>query len=260
MTIVKGLLVPGFFIASWVIASYFHLSNAYLLPSPESVVHTALVLSYKGILVRHILTSLCRVLVGFSLSFLVAFPAAMLLGMNRRLMPYIDPMLHFIRHIPPIACIPLLILWLGIGEVSKIAVIILAAFFPIFLNALAGIVQCDAQLIEVGQVFGLTGREKLLNIILPAALPAILLGMRLGLGYSWRALIGAELIAASAGIGYMIIEAEQLSRSDIVIVGILAIGCFGYIMDAIFLKLSALILPWQGEAVKYDSFSSKGAL
>ena len=256
----KGLLLPAAVVIWWLVASGLQLVNSYLLPSPASVARTALQLFEQGVLANHVATSLCRVLGGFCLTFLVAFPLAVILGMNRRLIPYVDPLLHFIRHIPPIACIPLLILWLGIGEASKLAVIMLAAFFPLFLNTLAGICQCDTKLAEVGQVFGFTKKERFLTIILPASLPSVILGMRLGLGYSWRALIGAELIAASAGIGYMIIEAEQLSRPDVVIVGILVIGLFGYFIDYAFLSFSRLIVPWTGEQVNNDSFSAKGAL
>ena len=149
--------------------------------------------------------------------------------------------LEFIRHIPPIACIPMLILWLGIGESSKMAVIILAAFFPIFLNTLNGVINCDSKLLEVGDIFGFSIREKFFKIILPSAIPYVTVGMRLGLGYSWRALIGAELIAASSGIGYMIMDAEQLSRPDIIIVGIVTIGMLGYIIDLLFFSLTAKI-------------------
>lgn len=223
--------------------------------------NTTVLLVQKGILAKHVTISFYRVFCGFGLTFLIAFPLAVLLGMNNRLQPYFDPVLHFIRHIPPISCIPILILWFGIGEASKMAVIVLAAFFPIFLNTLEGIRQCDSKLLEVGKVFGFTPREKFLKIIVPAALPSVILGMRLGLGYSWRALIGAELIAASAGIGYMIIEAEQISRPDIVIVGILMIGIFGYMIDYAFLRFSRFMLPWNREKVNHgDSFSSKGAL
>ncbi len=256
----KGLFLPMLFLLWWLVASGLQMVNSYLLPSPAGVARTALLLFEQGVLADHVATSLYRVLGGFCLTFLVAFPLAVVLGMNRRLIPYVDPLLHFVRHIPPIACIPLLILWLGIGEASKLAVIMLAAFFPLFLNTLAGIRQCDTKLVEVGQVFGFTKKEQFLTIILPASLPSVILGMRLGLGYSWRALIGAELIAASAGIGYMIIEAEQLSRPDVVIVGILVIGLFGYLIDYAFLRFSRLIVPWTGEKVNNDSFSAKGAL
>ncbi|MEN6565996.1 MAG: ABC transporter permease [Veillonellales bacterium] len=256
----KGLLLPFFFLVWWWTAAALQLVNSYLIPSPAAILHTAAVLLEKGILMHHVETSLYRVFTGFAITFFLAFPLAVLLGMNRRLEAYFDPVLNFIRHVPPISCIPLLILWFGIGEASKMAVIILAAFFPIFLNSLEGIAQCDPQLIEVGQSFGFSRKQQFLKIILPASLPAVILGMRLGLGYSWRALIGAELIAASAGIGYMIIEAEELSRPDIVIVGILVIGLFGYVIDYGFLKLTRLLLPWNRKKAEHDSFSAKGAL
>ena len=159
-------------------------------------------------------------------------------------------MLEFVRHVPPIACIPMLILWLGIGEASKIAVIILAAFFPIFLNTLNGVVNCDPKLLEVGDIFGFSVLEKFFKIILPSAMPYVTVGMRLGLGYSWRALIGAELIAASSGIGYMIMDAEQLSRPDIIIVGIIAIGLLGYVIDLLFFSLTAKLYNWNKEESK----------
>lgn len=260
LTALKGSLLPLLLIAWWLVASALQMVNSYLVPSPASILHTTLVLVQKGILLKHLTTSLYRIMAGFGLTFLLAFPLAVLLGTNRRLTPYSDPLLHFIRHIPPISCIPIFILWLGIGEASKLAIIVLAAFFPVFLNTLAGIVTCDPKLIEVGQIFGLSRMEKFHLIILPAALPSIILGIRLGLGYSWRALIGAELIAASAGVGYMIIEAEQLSRPDIVIVGILVIGSIGYLIDHAFLRLSHLVLPWNGEKASHDSFTAKGAL
>lgn len=126
----------------------------------------------------------------------------------------------------------------GNREAPKIAVIILAAFFPIFLNTLNGVIGCDQKLLEVGHIFKFTAKEKFLKIILPSAMPSVIVGMRLGLGYSWRALIGAELIAASAGIGYMIMDAEQLSRPDIIIVGIMTIGVLGYLIDYLFFSLT----------------------
>jgi sulfonate transport system permease protein len=260
LTALKGSFLPILIIAWWLVASALKMVNGYLVPSPASIMHTTVALLQKGILIKHVTTSLYRIVAGFGLTFLLAFPLAVVLGTNRWLTPYFDPLLHFVRHIPPISCIPIFILWLGIGEASKLAIIVLAAFFPVFLNTLAGIVHCDPKLLEVGQIFGLSCQEKFHRIILPAALPSIILGIRLGLGYSWRALIGAELIAASAGVGYMIIEAEQLSRPDIVIVGILVIGSIGYLIDHVFLRFSLFILPWNGEKEGNDSFTSKGAL
>lgn len=205
----------------------------------------------NGLLLKHITISLYRVFSGFLLTFAVAFPFAVFLGMNRSLNLYFNPILNIIRHIPPLACIPMLILWFGIGEPPKIAVIILATFFPVFLNTLNGVLGCDEKLLEVGQVFGFSAWDRFYRIILPSALSSIILGMRLGLGYSWRALIGAELIAASSGIGYMIIDAEQISRPDIIIVGMITIGIFGYMIDYGFLKITHRFMPWIEQQVDY---------
>ena len=244
MNLIKGLLIPTLLLLGWVLIAKLKLISFYIIPPPEQVWKTTLTLLENGLLLKHLSTSFYRVMSGFTASFVLAFPLAVLLGMNRRFTPYINPPVEFIRHIPPLACIPMLILWFGIGEASKLAVIILAAFFPIFLNTLSGIGQCDKKLLEVGDAFGLSPQEKFRRIILPASLPSIIVGMRLGLGYSWRALIGAELVAASAGIGYMILDAEQISRSDIVIIGILTIGAIGYLIDYLFLKIAQYGMPW----------------
>lgn len=234
----KGLLIPTIIIILWYITSYWKILNPYIIPAPMKILEITTILIKKGILFRHILASFQRVLIGFLTAFLLAFPLAVLVGIYPDINDYINPVLEFVRHIPPIATIPMLILWLGIGEASKIAVIILATFFPIYLNTLNGVVGCDKKLLEVGDIFEFTMTEKFLKIILPSALPSVIVGMRLGLGYSWRALIGAELIAASSGIGYMIMDAEQLSRPDIIIVGIITIGLLGLLIDHISLKVT----------------------
>ncbi len=244
MNFFKGLLLPAIIILSWFAVSELRLFSFYILPPPSQVLATAITLLDKGILLQHLTISFYRVIAGFLIAFLLAFPLAVLLGSNRQFAPFINPLLEFVRHIPPLACIPLLILWFGIGEASKLAVIILAAFFPVFLNTLNGIRHCDQKLLEVGNAFRFSTWEKFRRIVLPATLPFIIIGIRLGLGYSWRALIGAELVAASAGIGYMILDAEQISRSDIVIIGILTIGTIGYLIDYLFLQLTRYGMPW----------------
>ena len=247
----KGLVIPLVVLALWIAGSASGMINQYIIPPPAKVWQTAIDLTTTGVLLKHIAVSLYRVLAGFFLTVLFAFPLAVLVGMNRNLEPYIDPVLDFLGHIPPISCIPIFILWFGIDETSKLAVIVLATFFPVFLNTLNGILGCSKQLLEVGEVFDFRTRDKFWRIIMPAALPSIIVGFRLGLGYSWRSLVGAELIAAASGIGYMIIDAEQLSRPDIIIVGILTIGLFGYIIDYLFFKFTNCLLPWVGERVNY---------
>ncbi|MBP2626660.1 MAG: ABC-type nitrate/sulfonate/bicarbonate transport system, permease component [Firmicutes bacterium] len=251
MKLIRGLYVPFMLLALWSLGAMTGSINHYILPPPMDIVATGMQLAQSGVLLKHLSISLYRVIVGFLLTFVVAFPLAVILGTKRNMNDYFDPFLAFIRHIPPIACIPILILWFGIGEPPKISIIILATFFPIFLNTLNGVLGCDEKLLEVGRVFGFNPREQFCRIILPAALPSVIIGMRLGFGYSWRALIGAELIAASSGIGYMIIDAEQISRPDIIIVGLITIGVCGYIIDYVFLKLASWFMPWENRRVDY---------
>lgn len=203
----------------------------FLLPSPRTVFETLVELSSSGVLMKHTWVSLRRVASGYLLAIGLAVPVALLFSLSQALRRTIEPLLEFLRQIPPLAMMPLLILWLGIGETQKIGIIVLSCFFPIFLGIRGGIAAVDRKLIDVGTVYGFTRTEIMLRIVLPSALPSIVVGLRIGLGYSWRALVGAELIASSAGLGYMIVDAENLARTDIVLAGILVIGMLGLISD-----------------------------
>ena len=184
---------------------------------------------------------------GIAIAFLFAF----VLGMFRALFPggsvYYEYIVQFFRNVPPLSMIPLLILWCGIGETTKTVIIVLASFFPMYLNIVKGFTGCDSKLLEVGDMFGYSKRRKFFRIILPYAMADILVGMRIGLGYSWRAIIGAEMVAASTGLGHMILFAQQMSRTDKVIVGILAIGAVGYVTDRLFGWMIGFVLKGSGE-------------
>ena len=221
----------------WITGSYFSLWNSYIIPYPEKVFFTAVKLLKTGELFKHMFTSISRIFFGFSITVILAVPSAVIFGMFPKIYNYFKSILEFMRHTPPLALIPMIILWFGIGEFSKITIIILASFFPVFLNTLKGIESCDKKLIEVGQVFDFTKYEIFRKIILPSAVPDILNGIKLGIGYSWRAIIGAEMIAASSGIGYLILDGQQMSRSDVVIVGIFSIGIFGSFTDYVCSKV-----------------------
>ena len=221
----------------WITGSYFSLWNSYIIPYPEKVFFTAVKLLKSGELFKHMFTSISRIFFGFSITVILAVPSAVIFGMFPQIYNYFKSILEFMRHTPPLALIPMIILWFGIGEFSKITIIILASFFPVFLNTLKGIESCDKKLIEVGQVFNFTKYEIFRKIILPSAVPDILNGIKLGIGYSWRAIIGAEMIAASSGIGYLILDGQQMSRSDVVIVGIFSIGIFGSFTDYVCSKV-----------------------
>jgi ABC-type nitrate/sulfonate/bicarbonate transport system permease component len=146
---------------------------------------------------------------------------------------------ELLRAIPPLAMIPLLILWFGIGEASKLAVIVLATFFPVFLSALGGFDSIDDRWRELADSLELPFFRRLRCVLVPAALPQIITGLRLGFGYAWRALLGAELFSSSAGLGYLITDAEEMARVDTVYVGILVIGCLGLFFDTLLRALAS---------------------
>lgn len=221
-------------LAVWQAAAGSGIWSAYVLPPPVKVAKALAGMIESGVLFRHILVSSRRVVTGFAIAFCLAMAGGILASELHRAEEYYGGFLEFMRNVPPISLIALLILWFGIGETSKIIIIVLASFFPMYLNIRKGFMSASKKLLEVGTVFGLTGREKFCRIVLPSAIPDILVGMRIGLGYSWRAIIGAEMIAAASGLGYLILDAQQMSRSDKVIAGILTIGTVGILCDKVF--------------------------
>ena len=218
----------------WYSICAWGLLNPYVLPSPQRVFRSFLKMCRTGELYRDILISLGRVLRGFSIAFALAF----VLGTFRSVLPSTGPLfeylIQFFRNVPPLSMIPLLILWCGIRETTKTVIIVLASFFPMYLNIVKGFTGCDPALLEVGRAYGYSRGRAFWRILLPSALADILVGMRVGLGYAWRSIIGAEMVAASTGLGHLILFAQQTSRTDKVIVGILAIGTVGLATDWLF--------------------------
>ena len=237
-------LVFAALLGLWWTASRLGWVSAFLLPPPGKVWNTLVELGQSGALARHTLVSLQRVGMGYTLAVMAAILLAIGFAGNATLRRLVDPPLEFLRQVPPLALVPLLMLWLGIGEAQKVGIIVLACFFPIFLGIRGGIAQVDRKLIEVGTMCGLSQGAILWRIILPSSLPSIVIGLRIGLGHSWRALVGAELIASSAGLGYLIVDAENLARTDIVIAGILVIGVIGLLADLLLKKSIARAAPW----------------
>lgn len=246
----------------WYLVCKAEILSAYVLPPPEKVFRSFLKMLQNGELARDIGISFLRVIKGFAIAFVLAF----VLGMFRALFPgtsgYYEHAVQFFRNVPPLSMIPLLILWCGIGETTKTVIIVLASFFPMYLNIVKGFTGCDKKLLEVGTMFGYSERQKFFRIVLPYAMADILVGMRIGLGYSWRAIIGAEMVAASTGLGHMILFAQQMSRTDKVIVGILVIGIVGYVTDRIFGALINIFVfhrklrPVKHKALRRDAHSA----
>ncbi len=241
---VRGLVVAAAVVAVWWALSALHLWTAYVLPPPERVWHAAVAMTTSGELPEHVVVSLGRVAAGFGIAFGLAFTLGMLGSALPRPTAYLTPVLSFLRNVPPLALIPLLIVWFGIGETAKLVVIVLTAFFPMYMSTTKGLRACSPQLLDVGAVRHFSPARTLLLIRLPSAVPDILVGMRISLGYAWRALVGAEMIAAASGLGYLVLDAQEMSRSDKVIVGIVAIGLIGMASDRLFALLVRRALRW----------------
>jgi len=231
---VKPYIVTIVILIVWFLVTEFGNLSSYVLPGPQKVLSGLIKMLQTGELFVDTAISFGRVLKGFLIAFLLAF----MLGIFRVAIPkatkYYEYILHFFRNVPPLSMIPLLILWCGIGETTKTVIIVLASFFPMYLSIVKGFTGCDKRLLEVGTVFGYSSLEKFRYIILPQAMGDILVGMRIGMGYSWRAIIGAEMVAASTGLGHMILFSQQMSRTDKLIIGIFAIGFVGCITDKLF--------------------------
>ena len=232
--ILKTSLSIIILISIWTIVTEMGLISSYILPSPLKVLDSFIKMVQSGEIFEDIYISFVRVIKGFLIATLCAFILAMVRIVLPKYSDYYESIVQFLKNVPPLSLISLLILWFGIGETTKIGIIVLTSFFPIYLNTVKGFVSCDKKLLEVGQVYGYSKANSFLKIRLPYAMSDILVGMRIGLGYSWRAIISAEMIAASTGLGHMILFAQQMSRTDKVIVGILVIGVVGYLTDRLF--------------------------
>ena len=242
MRIVKTLFVPLLLLTLWHSASSSGMVSPYLLPGPGRVLSSALHMASSGVLAEHLLASFSRIGMGFSFSVVLGLSAAGVLHRFRLLDELFTGTLSFLRMTPPLALTPLIILWLGIEDATQITIITLAAFFPIYLNTRAGLSRLDPQYRELAASLRISPLRFVLYFLAPAAIPSVVTGLRLSFGYSWRALIAAELIAASSGLGYLIMDAEQMQRADEVIVGIVLIGVLGWMLDAGFVRLTSALL------------------
>ncbi|MDR2701485.1 MAG: ABC transporter permease [Spirochaetaceae bacterium] len=225
--------LPCLLIVLWAVLSALNAVNSYLVPSPARIWSAALRLIVSGELGGHIAISLARVLGGYGISVVCALPLALLFHENLFLRRLFHGLFEMIRAVPPLALIPLLILWFGLGESSNLAVIVLAAFFPVFLNAENGFDSMDSRWLELSRSLELSFPRHLFSVLIPASLPQIITGLRLGFGYAWRALLGAELFASASGLGYLITDSQAMARVDRVFVGIITIGLLGTAFDAL---------------------------
>ena len=215
------------------------------LPTPIEVVVRGGELIADGTLLGDLVASLTRVLLGFVLGSAVAIPVGFLMGWYAWARGLIDPWIQFFRMIPPLAMIPLAIVLLGIGEQPKILVIFLAAFFSCVVSTFQGVVSVDRTLVNAARVLGAKDGTIFVRVVVPASVPFILVGMRVGLGASWATLVAAELIAAQAGLGYRMQQAQIYYDLPTIFVGLIVIGIFGLIMDRLLLMAERKLTGWQ---------------
>ena len=241
--LIRYALGPAVVLALWWWTSASLSVPAILLPSPEAVLQAALAMTKSGELARHIAVSASRVVTGFAASAAAGVALGLLFARAPKVRQCLQLVVDALRVTPPLALIPLLILWLGIEEAPKVAVVILSGFFPIYLNTFTAVAGVDPRLKEVAESLRFTRSESFRLLVWPAALPGILTGLRLGFGYCWRALVGAELIAASSGLGFMISEAGEYVKTDCVFVGIITIVVLGIAADALLSNLVAAATP-----------------
>jgi ABC-type nitrate/sulfonate/bicarbonate transport system permease component len=231
----------------WEFASRSGVVNTLLLPPPSAALADLFKLILDGELQRALWASLSRILTGFAIAVAVGIALGALMARIRLLDLILDPLVELLRPISPLAIFPLAILWFGIGDASKIFVIALAASFPVILNTYAGVRGIDPNLFRASQSLGASPLEIFTTIVLPGSLPQIFTGVRLAWGISLIVIIAAEMVGATAGIGYMVLEAQQTFRTERVFAGIMVIGTLGFLTDLGFRRLRKFLLPWYRE-------------
>ena len=239
------LTVPVALLLIWQAISTFVLDETtrVLLPPPTAVAKAAWELIVSGELPRHLRDSLRREFTAFAWA-LSAIPLGVAMGWWKRIHDQLDPLIEMLRPIPPLAWIPLSILWFGVGDTQNQFIIFLGIFFPILLNTIAGVRSVEPNLVRAARCLGGGEGAVLRRVVLRAAVPQIVTGVRVGLGFGWMALVAAELVGANSGLGFLINDARTLLRTDIVIVGMITIGLVGLALDLLIREFTRRAMPW----------------
>jgi sulfonate transport system permease protein len=237
-------LAPVVLLLVWEVFAHAGWLSPQVLPAPTKVIRTAFKLATTGSLLNDLGVSLARAAAGFAIGGAVGFVLGTLVGFSRVAEAAIDRSVQMIRAIPFLAVLPLVIVWLGVGEAEKIFLVALGVTFPIYINTTLGIRQVDPKLLELGRVQGLSMLELIRRIILPGALPSILTGVRYALATAWLALVVAETIGAQSGIGFLAMDAREFLRTDVVVLTIVIYGLIGVAADAIVRFLERRLLAW----------------
>ncbi len=237
-------VVPLTLLAAWWAATASGAVKSYQLASPRDVVRELGTLFESGMLWRDIGASVERVALGFAIALAVALVLGSFVGSSRAAERALDPTLQAIRAVPSLAWVPLILLWLGIGETAKIALVAIGAFFPIYVALVAGIRGVDRKLVEVGQTFGLSRAALVTRVLVPATLPQLLVGARIGLTQAWLFVVAAELLAATNGLGFLLTDGQQTSRTDEILVAILLFALCGKLSESLMRLLERRLVGW----------------
>lgn len=247
---ILALVIPIIIVIVWSLMTTYGNIPAGVLPTIPAVGKAFVSMVESGQLQDDLLVSLGRVLKGFVVSGILGIVLGSIIGMFRTARELFQPIITVIRQIPIIAWIPLIILWAGIGELSKVVIIVLAAFFPVLVNTESGMEHTPEGYLEVARLYKLSPWKTFTKVYLPHAIPQILVGLKLALGVSWMAVVAAELIASVTGIGYRLSYARSMMQADVVIVCMIVVGLVGIIMDKLIGWLFHFITPWQNKMGK----------
>ena len=245
-----SLITTLVLVGLWFLVTGLGWVKPLFLPSPAAVWNKFIIASTDGVasstLAEHTWASLWRVLSAFALATITAIPVGILMGVSRIARGIFDPIIEFYRPLPPLAYLPLVIIWLGIGEFSKIFLIFLAIFAPMAIAARAGVRSVPIEPMHAAYAMGANQEQVIRHVVLKGALPEIFTGMRIGLGVGWTTLVAAEMVAATEGLGFMVLNAAQFLDSATVIMGIIVIGIFAFGFDLLIRYLERALIPWKG--------------
>jgi len=240
-----GLVLPVVLAAFWEFAVRMGWSNGRLVPPPSVIWNTFADLAASGELAQHALATLWRVACGFVLGVIAGTVAGAITGYSILTFRLLDPTLQGLRAVPSIAWVPLFILWFGIFEASKIILIAVGVFFPVYLGVMGAVLSVDRKIVEVGRVFRLSGFAMVRRILLPAVMPAYVISLRAGLGLGWMFVLAAEFLGASTGLGFLLIDGQQLGKPAQIVAAIVAFAILGKASDSLIVLVASPFLRWQ---------------
>jgi sulfonate transport system permease protein len=241
----RGLLIPVLLINMWEVLSRIGFFPSHLLPAPSAVLWTIREMGLSGELFGHIGITLYRVALGFLIGSAIATVLGALTGYSRLSRDLLDPLVQSLRSVPSLAWVPLFILWMGIYETSKVMLIAVGVFFPVYLNLMSGVQNVDRKLIEVGKVYRLNPVQLIRRVFLPATLPAYFMGLRGGLGLGWMFVAAAEIMGSSQGLGFLLVDGQNTGRPNTILASIVLFAVLGKLTDSMLAWLERRLLRWQ---------------